>query len=221
MGLDVVDDADVEAEEEDLEVKRVFDAAKEKHRKIMTGMYVIVVNSMHVGEVEDTLYKCNALNGTNVGEVKDASMYVCMCVLSAICTVSRGHQLVAEGWEKFEEVCTEVGVGELPALLRYVKTTTTPTPTSTPTKTPTLEEQMEVEEAAEQKPMIEKPIHVTEGGKTLYYRCGNCDIAPKKSRVGMDSHIRAVHTKKALRCSFCTFSTYNFDSLQRHKKEHK
>ena len=46
MGLDVVDDQDVEAEEEDLEVKRVFDAAKEKHRKIMTGMYVIVENSM-------------------------------------------------------------------------------------------------------------------------------------------------------------------------------
>ena len=40
MGLDVVDDQDVEAEEEDLEVKRVFDAAKEKHHKIMTGMYV-------------------------------------------------------------------------------------------------------------------------------------------------------------------------------------
>ena len=34
-------------------------------------MHVIVVNSMHVGEVEDTLYKCNALNGTNVGEVED------------------------------------------------------------------------------------------------------------------------------------------------------
>ena len=46
MGLDVVEDEDVEAEEEDLEVKRVFDAAKEKHRKIITGMYVIVENSM-------------------------------------------------------------------------------------------------------------------------------------------------------------------------------
>ena len=46
MGLDVVEDEDVEAEEEDLEVKRVFDVAKEKHRKIMTGMYVIVENSM-------------------------------------------------------------------------------------------------------------------------------------------------------------------------------
>ena len=86
MGLDVVDDADVEAEEEDLEVKRVFDAAKEKHRKIMTGMYVIVVNSMHVGEVEDTLYKCNALNGTNVKwrgrRCKYVCMYVCMCTFS-------------------------------------------------------------------------------------------------------------------------------------------
>ena len=147
-------------------------------------------------------------------------MYVCMCVLSAIRTVSRGHRLVVEGWTKFKEVCMEVRVGELPALLRYVKTTTTPTPTSTPTTTPIPEEQMDVEKH-EQKPMNEKPIHVTEGGETLYYRCGNCDIAPKKSRAGMDSHIRAVHTKKALRCSFCAFSTYNFDSLQRHEKEHK
>ena len=38
MGLDMVEDEDVQAEEEDLEVKRVFDAAKEKHRKIMTGI---------------------------------------------------------------------------------------------------------------------------------------------------------------------------------------
>ena len=89
MGLDVVDDADVEAEEEDLEVKRVFDAAKEKHRKIMTGTDVIVVNSMHVGEVEDTLYKCYALNGTNVGEVEDASMYICMYV----CTFSNLYRV--------------------------------------------------------------------------------------------------------------------------------
>ena len=72
----------------------------------------------------------------------------------------------------------EVGVGELPALLRYVKTTTTPTPTSTPTPTPILEEQMDVEEH-KQKPIIEKPIHVTEGGKTLYYRCGTVTLPPK------------------------------------------
>ena len=34
MGLDVVDDADVEAEEEDLKVKRVFNAAKENIVKL-------------------------------------------------------------------------------------------------------------------------------------------------------------------------------------------
>ena len=41
------------------------------------------------------------------------------------------------------------------------------------------------------------------------------DIAPKKSKSGMDAHIRSVHTKKALLCSFCAFSMYNFDSLNR------
>ena len=34
-------------------------------------MHVIVVNGTAVGDIEDTLYKCNALNGTNVGEVED------------------------------------------------------------------------------------------------------------------------------------------------------
>ena len=59
MGLDVVDDQDVEAEEEDLEVKRVFDAAKEKHRKIMTGMYVIVI-------VENSMSETSKIHCTNV-----------------------------------------------------------------------------------------------------------------------------------------------------------
>ena len=68
--------------------------------------------------------------------------------------------------------------------------------------------------------IVEKPIHVSFGGQTVEYRCGNCDIAPKKSKSGMDAHIRSVHTKKALLCSFCAFSTYNFDSLNRHMKEH-
>ena len=110
----------------------------------------------------------------NVGEVKDASMYVCMCVLSAIRTMSHGHRLVVEGWTKFKEVCTEVGVGELPALLRYVKTTTTPTPTSTPIP----EEKMDVEEH-EQKPMNEKPIHVTEGGRHCITGVGTATLPPK------------------------------------------
>ena len=144
-------------------------------------------------------------------------------------TVSRGHKLVADGWALFEKTCSEVGAGELPQLLRYVKQATTPTPTPTGTPTPPtptkLEEEMDVdvgESTSEGQPLHEKPLHVTEGGgETLYYKCPNCNITPKKSKWGMDSHIRAVHTKKALVCSFCAFSTYNMDSLQRHEKEHK
>ena len=153
-------------------------------------------------------------------------MYLIILFISAVHTVSRGHHLVVEGWALFKNTCSEVGVGELPQLFRYVKQAINPTPTPTPTGTPTKlelgEEEMEVEATtSEEKPLQEKPIHVTEGGKTLYYRCPNCDITPKKSKWGMDSHIHAVHTKKALVCSFCPFSTYNMDSLQRHKKEHK
>ena len=78
---------------------------------------------------------------------------------------------MAEGWAKFEKVCNKVGAGELPQLLQYVKTHTTPTPTPTPT--PMLVKQEIKEEQEEQeKPMdvksetiIEKPIHISLGGK--------------------------------------------------------
>ena len=126
---------------------------------------------------------------------------------------------MAQGWAAFERMSSEVGLGELPQLLQYVKTHTTPTPTATPVK----EEQEPLDVGAvktEEKPIVEKPIHVSFRGQTVKYRCGNCDIAPKKSKAGMDAHIRSVHTKKALLCSFCEFSTYNFDSLNRHMKEH-
>ena len=96
---------------------------------------------------------------------------MCLIILfiSAVRTVSRGHQLVAEGWALFEKTCSEVGAGKLPQLLRYVKQATTPTPT--PTGTPIKEEQgaeaMEVEDEEKQVQIQEKPIHITEGGKTL------------------------------------------------------
>ena len=128
---------------------------------------------------------------------------------------------MAQGWAAFERTCSEVGVGELPQLLQYVKTHTTPTPTATLVKEEQEQEPMDVGAVkTEEKPIVEKPIHVSFGGQTVEYRCGNCDIAPKKSKAGMDAHIRSVHTKKALLCSFCVFSTYNFDSLNRHMKEH-
>ena len=85
----------------------------------------------------------------------------------------------------------------------------------------------EIKEEEEEEPMdvkseiiIEKLIHISLRGKMVEYRCGNCNIAPTRSKSGMDAHIRSVHTKKALLCSFCVFSTYNFDSLNRHMKDH-
>ena len=139
---------------------------------------------------------------------------------------------MADGWAAFEKTCKEVGAGKLPQLLRYVRTATTPTPTTTTTPTPaqfkTKEEEKDVEATATMSAdppktgeFIEKPIHISLGGKTKMYKCGNYDITPTRSRMGMDSHIHAVHTKKALVCSFCAFITYNMDSLQRHEKEHK
>ena len=126
-----------------------------------------------------------------------------------------------EGWKSFEETSSEVEVGELPQLLRYLKTATSPTPTPTPMKMEAKEEAevMEAGVGAESTPgtsgeFIEKSIHIKVGGKMKMYKCGNCYIIPKRSRMGMDSHIHAVHTKKALVCSFCPFSMYNMDSLQ-------
>ena len=116
---------------------------------------------------------------------------------------------MAEGWAAFEETCKEVGARELPQLVRYVKMATTPSPTPTSTKFKTKQEEMDVEVTAmtsadppKISEFIEKPIHISVGGKTKMYKCGNCHITPTHSRMGMDSHIHAVHTKKALVCSF-------------------
>ena len=163
----------------------------------------------------------NSVNGTHVKDVEDIKIHVFLS-FAAIRTVARGHELVAQGWVAFEKTCTEVGVGELPQFLQYVKTHTTPTPTATLVKEEVKEEEepMDVAPLKQEEAIVEKPIHVSFGGQTIEYRCGNCDIPPKKSKSGMDAHIRSVHTKKALLCSFCVFSTYNFDSLNRHMKEH-
>ena len=87
-----------------------------------------------------------------------------------------------EGWKSFEETCSEVGVGELPQLLRYLKMATTPTPTKMEAEEEV--EEMEAGAGAESTPgtsgeFIEKPIHISVGGKTKMYKCGNCDITPK------------------------------------------
>ena len=45
VGLQVVEDEEVEEEEEDMEVAQIFNDAKAKHRKIMTGIYTMLFMS--------------------------------------------------------------------------------------------------------------------------------------------------------------------------------
>ena len=80
---------------------------------------------------------------------------------------------MAEGWAKFEKVCLEVGAGELSQLLHYLKFTMTLTSTPTP-MAPVKQEVKQEEEAmdvvdikTEDKPIIEKLIHISQGGKLL------------------------------------------------------
>ena len=138
--------------------------------------------------------------------------------------MAEGHRLVSEGWTLFEHMCEEVGPGELPQLLRQLKGVTTPTPAAgpSPVKTEPMEEEGEIKLLADpgMSGFIEMPIMIKLGPCEYTYQCGNCDIAPR-TKHAIDAHIHSVHTKKALLCSFCHFSSYNMDSLQRHEKEHK
>ena len=96
----------------------------------------------------------------HVEDVEDIKIHVFLS-FAAIRTVARGHEMVTQGWAAFERTCTEVGVGELPQLLQYVKTHTTPTPTATSVKEE--EEPMHVA-GFKKEAMVEKPIHVSFGG---------------------------------------------------------
>ena len=72
-----------------------------------------------------------------------------------------------------------------------------------------------------QQPIRETLIAIKLEGHNYQYRCGNCDITLTATLWAMDAHIPAVHTKKAFLCSYCDFTTYNLDSMQRHEKGHK
>ena len=112
--------------------------------------------------------------------------------------------------------------------LRQLNSATTLSPgPSTPVKAEPMEEEevqqpegAEPEASASGSGINETPIMIKLGPHMYIYKCGNCDIPPKTKRA-MDAHIRSAHTKKALLCSFCHFTMYNMDSLQRHEKEHK
>ena len=121
----------------------------------------------------------------------------------AVCTVAAGHRMVTEGWTLFQRMCEEVGPGELPQLLRQLKSAMTPTPAcpgpSTPVKIEPMEEEEEIEQLADVgvsgSRFTETPIMIKLGPHQYTYKCGNCDIPPK-TKCAMDAHICSVHTRR-------------------------
>ena len=100
----------------------------------------------------------------------------------------------------------------------------TPTPTSQPSTlspmdtskalTPSLSPVNIKQEALDP----EEPVVIRIEGKRKW-SCPQCGFV-KGSKNGCDAHIRETHSKKALLCALCSFSTFNMDSLNRHVKEH-
>ena len=127
--------------------------------------------------------------------------------------------MVADGWALFEEAIEGAGEGDLPQLLHHLRGMRTPTPppqqSAAPTDVPPVQalvKKIKTENLGDQ------PIVVMVGGSHSW-ACPQCNMV-RGSKNGCDTHIRQVHTGKALVCALCSFSTYNMDSLQRHKKEH-
>ena len=139
--------------------------------------------------------------------------------------IAKGHKPVAEGWRMFEEAVDNSMPGDLPQLLRQLKEKTMLTPPPSP---------MDIGQASAQTqpvPAMLSPVKMKEGSKSeepvivmisghRNWACPQCNTV-WGSCNGCDAHIRQAHTGKALVCLFCSFSTYNMDSLTRHEKEHK
>ena len=159
-----------------------------------------------------------------------------LALFSAIRTVAEGHQMIADGWRLFEDAVASVGAGDLPQLLRAVRTMTTPTPPPPPPPPPAGQQEqasqlMDVTPGASgtsqpSQPVAspvkreggDEPVVVLVGG-VRNWACPMCNTV-RGSRNGCDAHIRQTHTGKVLLCALCSFSTYNLDSLQRHAKTH-
>ena len=134
------------------------------------------------------------------------------------------HRMVVEGWALFKEAVSSAGDGDLPQLLRSLRGMMMPTPPPAPTGTPP--PSTPPPQLMEQSPSPvkkeggsgEDPVLIRVEGK-IKYQCPQCNIIVA-SKNGCDAHIRAQHTGKALRCAYCSFLTYNMDSLNRHLREH-
>ena len=135
-------------------------------------------------------------------------MYLIILFISAVRTVSRGHKLVADGWALFEKTCSEVGAGELPQLLRYVKQATTPTP-------PPLVHQHHQHQQKWNRRRIwrSKPAHLSRslsrrslsmsqrGGGKLFITSAPTATSPPRSPNGVWIPISVLSTQRRLSCA--------------------
>ena len=205
--------AEQEKEEEDREVARIFNESHNTQQKLLKGTDIIFY-SMSKQSTHCVQNKLHSMVRMSKQSIHVFNVYY-YCVFLTIRQVAAGHRAVAEGWTLFEQTCEEVGPGELPQLLRQLKSATTPTPTPGPT-TPTKKEESsevpmeagDIEVKQEEHAEINKtPIMIKLGGHQYQFKCGNCDITPKATRCAMNAHIHSVHTKEALVCYMCPFMT--------------
>ena len=144
---------------------------------------------------------------------KDALILLLFGIV-ALTTITKGHQLVAEGnkligegWAIFDDVIGQAGMGELPQLLRSVRRSVMPvTPVKEEVK---MEEEKgcdkgdegEASRSESRRGMTitpvreggpESPITIqvkTVGWKVVYkYKCPQCEVV-KVLKRGLDSHI--------------------------------
>ena len=157
-------------------------------------------------------------------------------VLLAVRSIHQVQQMVADGWGLFEEAMVESGLGDLPNILWALKTTLT-----RPPRTPALPGDVKMEDMPPPltpSPKLEAagsrattPLAMTlcslnlrrrKGGKVTYkYGCpiSGCEHPVMASKHSMDAHIRENQTLEPHLCTFCNFTSFNFDSVMKHKRK--
>ena len=156
-------------------------------------------------------------------------------VLLAVHSIHQDQQMVVDGWGLFEEAAVESGLGDLPNILQALKATLTKPP-----RTPALpgDARKDIPAPLTPSPKLEAagsrattPLSMTpvllkfkkeDGGKVTYkYGClvSGCEHPVMASKHGMDAHIREKHTFKPHLCAFCNFTSFNFDSVMKHKRK--
>ena len=145
-------------------------------------------------------------------------------------------------WKLFEEATTEASIGELPGLMKGLMKAERPV-VRRQVKVEVKEEEQEEETqeggkvegatAMEVQPStsrgttpdlkredINSPVTERVGSRKYVYRCPYCEFPATTSKSAVVNHIRREHTKEALFCNWCDFSTYSPDYLGQHIKTH-